>query len=428
MKKVMVLLSAVLLISGFLATAAMAIQPGGSQNKCLTCEGYVPTEDLQINRGCEGAQTSCYPFDYEGNGSYEYYEHGKSYCSKDVEHRAIFNICECIPPQDMETWNDIVVGEIVSIQLTLGVGPAIVRPEDALDWSESDVSTFDTQGVYWAENVNKNASVTCGNSGAIYFESFLGENQDLACSTNNPQKELCGPYAYLDAFGNTVTPYTGTNCFVPGRTTGGNGNRAVTITPDFNVPGTVPGYQILPSDNGLSAWAINIPEVRVDPSQVQRNQGVYVKITLFKNSEVAEGDSICTDPQGCDCYIYLGRLCCDSETPLVYPYYPPANSTYWGLLGMTLSNIDDADGLATITMYENDGDVGQIADLPLGANETYLNTLAGIVELMEQIDGDGSLGDSRSYIEVSTDFDAAGFTMIANPSTGESMGYLPIMK
>jgi hypothetical protein len=38
----------------------------------------------------------------------------------------------------------------------------------------------------------------------------------------------------------------------------------------------------------------------------------------------------------------------------------------------------------------------------------------------------GTLGDSRSYVEVDADFPVTGFAMMGKASTGESMGYLPI--
>lgn len=416
MKKVLVLVSAMLMV----ATSAMAINLNVGMG--VSCESTTPAQQLQINRGCEGEQTVCYPFDYEDNGKYGM----SSYCTdmdvKTIDHKAILNVCECIPPEG-DYWDNILTGDVINIEMELYVGKAIKDAADIAGWSTDDIYQADDQGVYWAENVNPDG---------IPLGVYPGEQNTETCQTGVTDTYFQGTYVYERANGTTASPNEGSSCGVA------DINRAVRIRPIVDLPVddadmTYSGYRITAADAmaDLSSWVVDIPSMRVDPSLATRDLGVYVKITLFKGSQADFTDNnLCDNIEiiGCPGYIYIGRLCCDPDGSLVYPYFPPASSTYWGLIGMTLTNVTDTAGEATVTVYETDGDVGMLDGLELGANETFLTTLAELIANadMEQIAGTGSLGDSRSYIEVKAPFDASGFVMIANPSTGESMGYLPI--
>jgi len=282
----------------------------------------------------------------------------------------------------------------------------------------SDTLKSGDNGVYWAEDVS---------SVGIRMETLPRNDDACAIAVAAPTKRFKGPFSY-----DGKTPLLGQACFVPAD------NRATLIKPVLS-KGQKHGYKITADDiiNRCSNWQIDIPRMRVDPSMVTKGQGVYVKITLFKfdeDSSTFDPDTgLCNDPViegSCYTYIYIGKLCCDTDDTLIYPYFPPASSTYWGLIGMTIVNVSDTDGRATIWVYENDGDIGKLEDVEVDANSQVLKTLSVLLAdpdmKLESSAGSGALGDDISFIKVGTNFDVSGFVMIANPATGESMGYLPL--
>lgn len=203
-------------------------------------------------------------------------------------------------------------------------------------------------------------------------------------------------------------------------------DRVVKIELDRSESGANHGYVVLDTDevNGLATWAIDIPRMRVDPTRVNAGDQVWVKICL-----ILDCAGLCSDDTLCCCEIYIGELCCafdtDSGAGLIYPYFPPANTAVWNLLGMTITNLSSINGTCTVTMYESDGDVGTL-DVDIDGNSIFLETIPNVAAAMTKTEGAGTLGDAKSYLTVDADFPATGFAMIADTIDGASMGYLPL--
>jgi hypothetical protein len=134
--------------------------------------------------------------------------------------------------------------------------------------------------------------------------------------------------------------------------------------------------------------------------------------------------------------LYSGTHCIGSFTAqctkptftLLYPYFTQMDATadvFWD--GIAITNISDASGTATLTVYEDDGDVATVTTGSIGGHSMYVDLLSNLYGGMTltKTTGGGVLGDSRCYIVVCTDFNADGFAMIANTASGESLGYLP---
>lgn len=379
MKKLLTVLMTLTFVFGVAAMSSAA---------CFNCAG----DAGNIARGCSTAQNpECDPFDFEYPGDY---------CQSKVPNRALFKICDCIP----EIFETIEAGDTIDISMEILV--------DSGDGEESG-----DNGVYWAEDVG---------------------TEGIALGTYNNQSDACdedeigqygeyfnGPFKYLLADGDESEEgiYDGSTCDID------DDARIVKIVPDRAAAddlGITTGYTITDDDDydDRATWAIDIPEMRVDNNKVNGGEKVWVKICLSRYT-----GGICEELPCC-CLIYIGELCCDYQTDsgfnsLVYPYFPPANTTVWDLLGMTITNLDSAKANAVITMYETDGDVGTLT-VEVGANGIYLNTLGALADEMEQTAGTGTLGDAKSYLVVVPEFNATGFAMIADTIDGASMGYLPL--
>lgn len=166
---------------------------------------------------------------------------------------------------------------------------------------------------------------------------------------------------------------------------------------------------------------IDMPALNYDLDQIVAGDVLSVRVTLTKTpcTQVYQGT------------ITLGTFGCAEEelgaTGLVYPYFTSMSDTdgdtYWD--GIAIVNLGAADGTATLYIYEQDGDQATM-QVSVGANSMYVNLLSAMVSGMTltQI-VEGTLGNSRVYIIVCTDFAADGFAMIADAATGQSMGYLP---
>lgn len=367
MKKLISIMAACLLVFGF---AGMA-----SADFCAQCE----TDPGNIDRGCEAGQDrSCYPFDYEDLT--DYCEYGKG-----DFHRAIFELCDCYP--------DIAIGDTIYVSMEIFVDKATGIPEDG------------DNGVYWAENVG-----TC-----IPVETF--EDFEDACDDSSDRPEDCfaGEYVYRLANNNVGTPYTGSDCAVP------DANRVVKIEP---VAGNNDGFTLTEAKEA-TLW-IDIPEMRVDPSRITKGWGVYVEICISMDV-----DTICFETDCC-CLIYIGELCCDDamETSgyLIYPYFTAADSGWWS--GLAVTNVGSVDGTVMLTLYEQDGDAFETVEaITVPANSMVVYNQASLYALDWAIikSVDGIAGNSRFYVKAVGDFPMTGFGMMAKTSTGESMGYLPIM-
>jgi hypothetical protein len=389
MKKLICVLAACMLVFGFSASVSA---------ECVTCE----EDPGNIYRGCEDLEDQrvfCYPFDYDDDfGECQSKEWSRpSYCMRGAKgdvHRALFKICDCITEGTFET---LVQGDTVDIRLDILV-----------DGEEGD------NGVYWAEDI--------GTTG-IPMEPF--DSQEAACAEDDcsPDEAFLGEFDYKLANGDPGFPYGGSGCDLEDE------ERVVSICPDVAQTGTH-GYTVTTQDDvdNNSVWWIDIPSMRVDPAMVDGGEQVQVKITLTRE---LSGGGVCGECEGCSCVIDIGQLCCEDSPELlpnlIYPYFPPMDSSYWGLMGLVVTNLSDNDGAWTATVYETDGDVGTVSGT-LGARETFLTTMQNLKGQLTMTDSSGSgvFGDSRLYVDVDVAFNANGFAMIANPNTGESMGYLPV--
>ncbi|MDA8403829.1 MAG: hypothetical protein M0Z56_06500 [Desulfobacteraceae bacterium] len=353
-----------------------------SSAACFNCAG----DAGNIARGCSTTQDqACAPFDFENPNDY---------CNSKTPNRALFKICDCIP----EIFTTILAGDTIDVSM-----------EILVDSGNGPVAG--DNGVYWAENVD---------ASGIGLGTY--NNQADACAEYAYGSYFAGPFNYLLADGKAGTVNTGAVCDIP------DTNRVVKITPNRAAAaqaGHPTGYTVTPADDfgNMATWAINIPAMRVDNNKVNAGEKVWVKICLSRYS-----DGICAELPCC-CEIYIGQLCCPGDTApgaqsLVYPYFPPANSTAFNLIGMTITNLTATAGSAVITMYESDGTVGTLT-VNVPANGIYLTTLGSLVADPNMVKtGTGTLGDSMSYIVVKPTFSAAGFVMIADTIDGASMGYL----
>ncbi len=245
---------------------------------------------------------------------------------------------------------------------------------------------------------------------------FLDE--DIGYVKGADSGDVCGqdPTAtlaanYYDAAGNDITanvPATNNDsCDVPTNPSERAVVAELAASTQFNFDGANDRY-----------LKIDIPEMRYDLDEINEGDVVSIKVTLLKDpcGTVFE-DVLEIAPFGC---VQAG-----TSYYMLYPYYTPMNDgadAYWD--GFVITNLSSNDGTATITVYEQDGDVGQMT-VNVAGMSMYVNLLSQMVANMTQIGGTGTLGDSRCYITVQTDFNTDGFAMMGDPASGEAMGYLP---
>ncbi len=395
MKKTILIIAASMLVFAFFGVASAEI---------LTC-----SDAGNIARGCEATVTPfqsdpyCYtsPFDYEDfyGSHWDCSTPNDSYCpgpDKDEFHRALFKICDCIEDgkfTSVDTGDTIDIGMEVLVDKKDGNGPV-----------------GGNNGVYWAEDVN-----TTG-SGGVGVEPFA--NQGVACADTSctPKFVFEGVFDYFLGDGTLTrkSPYTGIDCDVPA-------NQEITKFQANVKQRGRHGYKVLPADtvDNKSVWWIDIPELRADSNLVTKGWDVYVKVCLYNTLDTG---GVCGECEGCCYNLLIGTLCCD-DTPttcsdtLTFPYFPKTDS-YW--YGMAVTNLSDEAGSASVTLYEEDGDVFT-GTVTIAAHSTYVIDTVADLTLTTSVDG--TLGNARSYATVVTDFSASGFAMMAN-SGGTSMGYL----
>jgi hypothetical protein len=165
---------------------------------------------------------------------------------------------------------------------------------------------------------------------------------------------------------------------------------------------------------------VDIPDMIVAQDGVDRRDWeVWVKICLT-NTRVYGCDPCC-------CLIPIGILCCEENvlrTSAIYPYFTQMNSATWWF-GLAITNYGDEAGTAAITLYEQDGDIAT-GEVDIAAHGIVVLSIADLMTELVLSTG-GTLGDSACYVEVVGDgFPVTGMGMMAKPSTGESMGYVPI--
>jgi hypothetical protein len=248
----------------------------------------------------------------------------------------------------------------------------------------------------------------------VYFTASpvgLGVTSDVN-QVCNPLAVTQSPAAsYWNAAGSSVTAAnTTTPCTVP------TAARATRLLTDGNTA--------IVSANGTRYMYIDIPTFQYDLSLVNEGDMVEVEFSLLK---APCGTLI----SGTHCIGIMGCEAVASFRTLLYPYFTqmdddPAADGFWD--GFVITNIGSTDGSADVTVYEADGDVGEIT-VQIEANSMYVNTLNAMLASMNQTDGAGTLGDARAYIVVCADVNVDGFGFMGasldNPFTGMSIGYLP---
>ena len=161
-------------------------------------------------------------------------------------------------------------------------------------------------------------------------------------------------------------------------------------------------------------------------------------MTLAIAGTVMAGDSVVTsitsEPITSDSYasekkFVLGTYTAPEEpeveatiTTLLYPYATPLDDERWWF-GMRFCNPSEKAGTARITVFEDDGDQGTCITGSLAAGRMVTMTGTGLLSVLTQTAGKGTLGDARCHIVVRCNFPlACGFGMMGNgfDSTGYS--------
>jgi len=365
-----------------------------------------------IDRGCEtgGEQVDCLtsPFDYEDYG--ECATEMGSYCAEAEKgdfHRAFIPVCDCIA--NVEDFDEPEADDVYDVGM-----------EILVDKGDGNGIVDGDNGVYFAEDVTV---------AGVPVETLTGEDcsDDLGCT---PEDAFLGDFNYYLADGTTTegSPYAGSSCDIDDE------DRIVRFDPCAvgrpDVYDGSYGYQVTSDDvlNGRSTWWVDIPELRTDSNITQAGWKVYVKVSIQEAEETA-GGGLCSDCPKCEHLVEIGTLCCVAppETcadTLIYPYFPKT-ANFW--YGMAITNVGSEDGTASVTMYENDGDMAS-GEIDVPANSSVVFGHADIFdELTVDEAPDGTLGNSQSYFRVVTDFPASGFGMTADNTDGSnSMGYLPV--
>lgn len=245
-------------------------------------------------------------------------------------------------------------------------------------------------GVYWSNQ-------------AVQTQGY--DTEDAAC-TGAGLANVGGTTTYTNGVGAGASPAAPSvdDCTIAAS------ERAVTIT-------------ITGDDLDLAATndylLFNLPAFNYDLDEIASGDvvSVYVTLTQAPCTVLFEGAFTVGT--------FIDECATTVSNTLTYPYFGVPNPTqdatkFWNAIVVT--NLSTSDGTATMMLYEMDGDVAT-ATATVGANSMTVQLLSTIT--WTQTSGSGTIGDSRSYIIVTTDFNADGFAMIAKSGTGESMGYLP---
>ena len=169
-------------------------------------------------------------------------------------------------------------------------------------------------------------------------------------------------------------------------------------------------------DADNKALLIDIPNMAYDTSVVEADDVVSVKVTVenLPCGMILDGETMEIGTFGC--------VAAGSGSALRYPYFGNASGAYANAIVIT--NLDDADGTATLTMYESDGDIAT-ATVDLTPHGMVVNLVNNLDWTVTDSSGSGAIGDARSYIDLSATVNVDGTAMITNASTGESISYLP---
>jgi hypothetical protein len=172
-----------------------------------------------------------------------------------------------------------------------------------------------------------------------------------------------------------------------------------------------------------SYWKIDVPPIRIDPEVLHNCEIISVKIEMLDQTT----GGICADCTCvCECVIDVAKVCCPetggSADSCLYPYFSSTTEAtddqpFWN--GIVVTNTSSVAGTATLTVYQQDGQVGTFTTPSIAAHSLYVAALENI-----GFSGTG-LGQLPVYIDVTTTFPSMdGFAIVANTATGESMGYL----
>ncbi len=376
MKKLLVLLTVAVGLFGFSAGAFAA----GLDDICIPCT-KCPLGTVGCPQPAQGITPTCSYFDYEtGYG----YVPGTRGLTREENCKAIFSICNCL-----NAGTNFVAGHRIGIRMTILVDGRAGQ-----------------NGAYWSQPASAN----------IAFSKFA--TQELACAATAYVSQFGpGKFYKTDSNGVATTEVTsltgGTTCTVP------TANQATQIITD---PGS--GYTITLQDetDNLSRWLINIPEMRIDTSVLHNCETISVKIeTLDQNT-----GGICAECTAtCECIIQVAKVCCatPSSSTCLFPYFtsttaPNDAQPWWN--GIAIINTGSSDGTATLLVTQTDGVKGEVT-VDVAAGAIYVEMLKDI----EFTAAGGTLGDKPVWIQVNTTFTSMdGFAIIADSTTGESMGYL----
>lgn len=408
MRKLITLLSAVLMVFGFVAIVAAAestIIVG------TTCENGDPG---YINRGCNSAQNSCSPFDYQDTNDCS------SYCGqKGLTHRLFINLCLCETAGAFT--RTLVDGDTVDVSMTIMV-----------DKHDSKGPVTGDNGVYWADDVNHYRGETYS-GGGITMQPFVHDTEPCGDISSEVDSQFNGPFIYLLANGSEGSVRSGrdshNNCDFSAS------NRVVKIIADTTYlgSGNIPahGYVITTQDTDpvdfRCNWFIDIPRMVVDPTVVNRNDDVYVKVCLTAMSgDPADNHRPLCPGEGCCYELFVGTMCCPQDSELVFPYVTDMGNELWWF-GMVLTSASTVEGNVTISYYEKDGDRASYTTTidPLKMLILTPTDLLTKLVLSPKSTGDKVLGDFPGYFVVDADVLLTGFCMMGEPTTGQSMGYLP---
>lgn len=363
MKKLMVLLTLMVLVFGFSASA-FAIT-------CTGCKG-----SAYANVPCATEQAGCLPFDYQT---------GVGYCTSPAfgGNHVIFPVCDCA-----DAGINFAAGQRIGVRMTILVN-----------------GVAGEKGAYWADLLT---------SHNIYFSrhASAGILAGGACAAPEPAIDSFGPGAFYKSDGVTpATPINGAACTVVAAN-----QTTVLVTDPAN------GYTITAADetNKLSYWRIHVPQIRIDPAVLKAGEIISVKVELL--NQLTGG--ICAKCVAvCECTVIVAKACCSATNSCTFPYFTsltaatPANN-WWN--GIAITNTGVLPGTATLYAYESDGvTVAHTAVVDVPAKGVYVNTL-------DQIGWSGTVtGGVRAFIEVTTTFPMEGFAMIGQAKVdGDSLGYL----
>ena len=377
MKKLLVLLTLAVALFGFSAGAfAQAL------DVCSTCGHKCALGVVACPQAGQSAAV-CEPFDFEtgagyssGRGTYP-----TDYCN------AVFSICNCL-----NAGTTFVAGHRIGIRMTILVNGQAGQ-----------------LGAYWSAPSSANVEF------AMYATSTEACTTPVYTQSFGP-----GKFFKTNSSGVATTEVTslasGSTCTV------GTANQATQIITNVEA-----GYTITLADetNKLSRWRINIPWIRIDPAVLKNGEKISVKIETL---DQATG-GICADCVAtCECIVDVALVCSDliSGSECLFPYFtsttaPNDGQPWWN--GIAITNTSAYPGTATLSVHQSDG----TTTTKTGTYTTPTIPAGGIfVRALEAISFTGTgLGDVPAWIQVTTTFPTMdGFAIIADTSTGESMGYL----